>query len=228
MSNAASPGDENTRDDLISVALFPLPGMVAFPGTSVPLHIFEPRYRTMINDCLQTNRELALCNARKEIQSARKNQEMTELLQSNQATYAPCKIFSAGPVEVLDRTKDGRLYIKVKLLHRLRLVQETQTLPYRIALCEPLHDVPDGSDEENCRRLQQEINQHLMHLMGEQKPQMAELLSSPVWHALTPAEFSFKLFGLLRMDGDIMQQVLESPVAEERLSLVQQLLENAR
>ena len=32
------------------VALFPIPDLVAFPGTVIPLHVFEPRYRKMVHD----------------------------------------------------------------------------------------------------------------------------------------------------------------------------------
>jgi Lon protease-like protein len=37
------------------VALFPLPNAVLFPGTVVPLHIFEPRYREMVRDCASSD-----------------------------------------------------------------------------------------------------------------------------------------------------------------------------
>ena len=40
----------------LEVALFPIPSLVAFPGTIVPLHVFEPRYRQMINDCVRDQR----------------------------------------------------------------------------------------------------------------------------------------------------------------------------
>ncbi|MEO1254003.1 MAG: peptidase, partial [Bacteroidota bacterium] len=33
------------------IALFPL-SIVAFPGEAVNLHIFEPRYKALVNDCL--------------------------------------------------------------------------------------------------------------------------------------------------------------------------------
>ncbi|MBX9689771.1 MAG: LON peptidase substrate-binding domain-containing protein, partial [Candidatus Obscuribacterales bacterium] len=35
-----------------AIPLFPLPEVVLFPGGWLPLHIFEPRYREMINDVL--------------------------------------------------------------------------------------------------------------------------------------------------------------------------------
>jgi Lon protease-like protein len=41
---------------LDAIPIFPLPGVVLFPGALLPLHIFEPRYRTMLADCLATSR----------------------------------------------------------------------------------------------------------------------------------------------------------------------------
>jgi Lon protease-like protein len=42
------------------VPVFPLPGLVVFPQTHVPLHIFELRYRTMIRDALSADRQIAM------------------------------------------------------------------------------------------------------------------------------------------------------------------------
>jgi len=39
--------------------LFPLP-LVALPGELIPLHIFEQRYRTMVAECLEHERELGI------------------------------------------------------------------------------------------------------------------------------------------------------------------------
>lgn len=43
---------EQSPDVLSAVPVFPLPRLVLFPGTRLPLHIFEPRYRDMVRDCL--------------------------------------------------------------------------------------------------------------------------------------------------------------------------------
>lgn len=39
--------------ELESLPVFPLPRVVFFPGTSLPLHLFEPRYVAMIEDCIE-------------------------------------------------------------------------------------------------------------------------------------------------------------------------------
>ena len=42
------------------IPLFPLPGVVLLPGTLLPLHIFEPRYRAMVADALEGDRTIGM------------------------------------------------------------------------------------------------------------------------------------------------------------------------
>src|SRR5260370_32604395 len=42
------------------IPLFPLPGVVLLPGTLLPLHIFEPRYRAMVADALAGDRTIGM------------------------------------------------------------------------------------------------------------------------------------------------------------------------
>jgi len=54
-----SSGPPDLLPALAALPLFPLP-TVLFPGAMLPLHIFEPRYRAMIRDALDTHRALAV------------------------------------------------------------------------------------------------------------------------------------------------------------------------
>lgn len=45
---------------LDALPLFPLPQAVLFPGALLPLHVFEPRYRALVRDVLQTHRALSV------------------------------------------------------------------------------------------------------------------------------------------------------------------------
>lgn len=40
--------------------MFPLPGVVLFPTVYLPLHVFEPRYRALVRDCLANDREFGV------------------------------------------------------------------------------------------------------------------------------------------------------------------------
>ncbi len=42
------------------IAIFPLPGAVLFPGLHLPLHIFEPRYRAMVQEVLVRDRRIGM------------------------------------------------------------------------------------------------------------------------------------------------------------------------
>ena len=42
------------------IPIFPLPGVVLLPGTLLPLHIFEPRYRAMVADALAGERTIGM------------------------------------------------------------------------------------------------------------------------------------------------------------------------
>src|SRR5574342_404838 len=47
-----------------ALKVFPLPGVVVFPGTPMPLHVFEPRYRAMTADALAGDRVMAVATLR--------------------------------------------------------------------------------------------------------------------------------------------------------------------
>ncbi|QEH35775.1 Lon protease [Aquisphaera giovannonii] len=53
------------RDFSGQTRLFPLPGVVVFPHAVVPLHIFEPRYRQMTEDALESDRLITLVQIRR-------------------------------------------------------------------------------------------------------------------------------------------------------------------
>lgn len=203
------------------IALFPIPDLVAFPGTIVPLHVFEPRYRQMVNDSVQDGRMIGVCHTRKQIRAGKKDQSLEEALSSNQATYQPFDVFSAGPVDVVDTTSDGRIHANIQIEERYRIKREVQTLPYRIVEAEVLSDEEDG---EGGVELMTRINDALVDLVSSQNPKVATLLRDPDWVGQSPAEFSFKVFNFLRFDPDLMQDILESTRPVERLELIESIL----
>jgi Lon protease-like protein len=212
------------------IALFPIPDLVAFPGSVVPLHIFEPRYRTMINDCVSNERLIGLCHTKKKISQGRLHQSLDESLQSNQATYQPYEVFSAGSCDVLEVLDDGRIHALVQVTDRYTIVDEIQTLPYRIAICETFEDHTDepGSVEEAIAEgLQQRINGLLVTLIEHQNPALVGQVDWEKWHSMAPAEFSFRVFDFLRFDADAMQMILEHRSVMGRLKMIWRILHQA-
>lgn len=109
------------EEALGSIPLFPLPNVVLFPGAALPLHVFEPRYRVMLKDCLATHRALAIGTSAED-----------------------GAIVGGGLVVEHTPLPDGRSNILVVGEARLRLEQvEPEDLPrypYRRARATILHD----------------------------------------------------------------------------------------
>lgn len=213
--------------ELTEIALFPIPDMVAFPGATVPLHVFEPRYRKMIHDCVESQRMIGVCHTRKAISTGPKQQSMQEALSSNQATYQPQPVFSAGLCQIQDVLEDGRILVLIQMSGRYRMVSEQQSLPYRIVLCEQIEDVEDAAEAEELDRLKAAIIARMLELTqaSDSKVSTAELEQQ--WQALTPEQFSFQFFEFVRFDADLMQSLLEATSPLSRLRVIADVLQAA-
>jgi Lon protease-like protein len=114
------------------IGLFPL-AIVLVPGEQIPLHIFEPRYRELIGECLAEEREFGLVlGGDDEIRSIGT---------------------TAGIVEVLKRLPDGRLDIVVQGRERFHILAETDGRAFRTASVESLPDTGEeaaADDVERC------------------------------------------------------------------------------
>lgn len=207
----------------MEVALFPIPNVVAFPGINLPLHVFEPRYRQLIHDCVSTNRLVGVCHTVKTIHTPAKQQTLDQALSSNQATYKPREVFSAGTCEILETTSDGRIIANIAMSQRLSLIEDIQSLPYRIVSCTPLQDEESATSAKDIT-LQNAINTRLVAIVSEDDSDIARELSDPHWITLDPGEYSFKIFQFLRFEADIMQLILEAQNANTRLEMIWELL----
>jgi len=206
------------------ICLFPLPNHVTFPGTVFPLHVFEPRYRKMMNYCLENKLQIAICHTRKVIRPANKNQTMEQALKSNQATYKPFEIFSAGECELIDITDDGRMYLNIHIKNRYRSLREKQTLPFLIHECEIFADRQETNEELNqAQELQQTLLKQLLKLTQE-NPSLQAHLASESWQQKPLKAFSLELFSLVSFDPDVQQEILSTNSIIERLQLASNLI----
>jgi Lon protease-like protein len=107
--------------------LFPL-GLVALPGELIPLHIFEERYKTMINECLEHEQEFGIVwladDGLREIGCA-------------------CEID-----RVLERMEDGRINLIARGTRPFRVLERQGHLAYPAGLIEFVEDRQDEVDPE--------------------------------------------------------------------------------
>jgi Lon protease-like protein len=115
---------------LAELPIFPLPRLVFFPSTILPLHIFEPRYRTMIADCLRTHGALAVVRIREGEEPDAYGNPRVE------------SISGAGVITEHETLPDGRSNLLLTGRARVHLEELPFVGPYRRAratILEPVH-----------------------------------------------------------------------------------------
>jgi len=115
----------------MEIGLFPL-GMVLLPTEQLPLHIFEPRYRELIAECVDAGQPFGLVYA--DDDGLRRTGTL------------------ASVVEVVERFEDGRLNIVVEGGDRFRLLELTDGRTFHTGTIEPLADADDPPDPADVER----------------------------------------------------------------------------
>ena len=150
----------------MQIPLFPLQ-TVLFPGASLPLHIFEPRYKQMMQDCEAHGLDFGVV-----------------CVEQEGLAVVGC---TARLVNVLERYDDGRLDILTRGERRFQILSLDETEPYLQAHVEFLTDDTDPAPRtlrESALALHFEVMQHLM---GDQAELPHLQLDSPVGYLLASA-----------------------------------------
>jgi Lon protease-like protein len=115
----------------IELPLFPL-NVVLFPGTELPLHIFEPRYRQMINECYAQRSPFGVVLARSG--SERLHEE-------------PYQVGTMAEIESLERLEDGRINLVARGGQRFRILSQHRTKPYLSGMVELYSDMSEAGEQ---------------------------------------------------------------------------------
>lgn len=117
------------------VPVFPLPDTVLFPHTTLPLHVFELRYRTMVREALSRGRHFALA-----------------LLKPGweQDYYGSPEFYPTGCLAKIDEVEwlpNDCYDLKVTGTTRVRFLRVAKEFPYRAAVVEALPQAPYSEDD---------------------------------------------------------------------------------
>jgi Lon protease-like protein len=133
--------------------LFPL-GLVALPHEYVPLHIFEERYKTMVDECLERETEFGIVWASDDgVRQTGCAMEITR---------------------VLERMEDGRLNILTRGTRPFRVIEERHDLAYPAGTVEFLVDKEESSDDESAESAHAAYK-HLVEQATDNEPDPEEL-----------------------------------------------------
>lgn len=191
----------------IEIPIFPLPDLVFFPETLLPLHVFEPRYRQMVADCLGGDRRLA----------------MVMLKPGWEAGYygrPPVhEVAGAGEIVWHEPLPDGRSNILLRGVARVRIAEELPPArPYRVVRAEILEDrYPPGGPGTLAERIEtlKASYLRLLALLGQTHADLlGELGDAPA------AAVIDRIASTAIPDAAVRQRVLETLDVAERLELV--------
>jgi len=169
--------------------LFPL-DLVLFPGASLPLHIFEPRYREMISECLEHKKPFGVVRAKEE--------GVAEI---------GC---TAEIITVAKKYPDGRMDIVTEGRERFELMQVDQERSFLQAEVLYLRDEPGEAAADEIA-LALKLQSEIIQLAGSDAAAGAKSENSPL---------SFQLVGPLPLDADFKQTVLGMRSEAERIQAV--------
>ncbi len=171
--------------------LFPLP-LVLFPRTILPLHIFEPRYKQMIRDCVKNNWEFGVLLAKKD------SHEMTGC--------------SAAVSEVLRSYRDGRMDILVEGRRRFEVSGLDRERLYLRGQAEFFEDSGNEPADEAMRRQAVELFNRLIEVIRRNDPSVQEEPPS-----LGEKELSFQMMSRVPAEPAWKQELLELRSERERV-----------
>jgi Lon protease-like protein len=187
--------DEEPLNTLLP--LFPL-DLVLLPGVPLPLHIFEPRYKEMIGECLDQKAVFGLIRNKEE----------------KLATIG-C---TAEIINVLKKYPDGRMDILAEGKRRFELLQVNQDRAFLQADVFYLEDEGSLAAEADIKKAIA-LHQEIMALAGAQPEDIEESETS---------QLAYRLAGSLPFDPDFQQALLEMNSEAERtralVSFFEQLL----
>ena len=179
-------------DAIESFPLFPL-GIVLLPEEVLPLHIFEERYKTMIGDCLEEEREFGIV-----------------WLSDDGLKEIGCTAEIAQLLELMD---DGRMNILVRGSAPFRLVRRIEELPYPAGDIELLDDDGPAAPDQQLAAQARERYAELVERVTDTRPDAEELAGLDAYGMAATIEFAL----------NEKQALLEARSENERMRMIGEL-----
>ena len=186
--------------------LFPLPEVVLFPGRPLPLHIFEFRYRIMMNTILESDQRFGVL--------------MWDSTQDNVVATGCC-----AKIEDYQRLPDDRMKVLTIGEQRFRVLDMVREKPYLVGLVEWIEDKPSEKDVGELANQVEVLLRDVVHLSGklmDQKIELPENLPS------LPEELSYWVASNLYGVATEQQALLEMQDTAARLEREAEILSSTR
>jgi len=182
--------------------LFPL-NTVLFPGAVLNLHVFEPRYRQMIADCLEEGDAFGVCLIR-------------EGDEAGDPEVMPHEIGTTARISAMHPLEGGRFYLGTVGGSRFRITRVLEREPYLSAEVEYFSDEPvedSSAADALLAKIRAVFGEYLRLLVEFAGTQMDVTLPED------PVEASYLIADALQVADSMKQRLLEMESTEQRLSV---------
>jgi ATP-dependent Lon protease len=191
--------------------LFPLP-VVLFPGVPLPLHIFEPRYRQMLDDISATNNLFGL--------------SYFDSTTSEKDLPAVGDIGCVAEVTESQTLPDGRSNILTLGIVRYKIESYVERGdPYYVARIKFFED--DDEDDGTLIRAAEEVADTFTRIARAVRTINDERVNLPDISGTEPQRLSFLVAAAMEVDVEVKQELLELLSTLERLQRLQAMLDEA-
>jgi Lon protease-like protein len=192
---------------LKDIPVLPIPRLVFYPNTSIPLMIIEPQYRTMIQGVLDHGLPLVLTLAEPRFVEGR-------------LRYLPRLIGTLGRPVLLEELPDGTMKLVVHGMMRVKLLHVVQNIPHLIFNIHPIEDEFETQklDPSVTLRLRQLLNQWLLHHVPDSLER--ETFASSIKDIASIVDH---LCFFMVKDASTRQALLETTSLFERIMLLDRL-----
>ena len=186
--------------------LFPLPEVVLFPGRPLPLHIFEFRYRIMMNTILESDRRFGVL--------------LYDPVRGQVSNIGCC-------AEILqyERLPDDRMKMFTLGQQRFRVLEYVREKPYKVGLVEWMEDNPP---EQDLRPLATEVEQLLQDVVRLSAKLTDQNIELPENIPELPTELSYWVASNLYGVASEQQALLETQDTGIRLKREAEILTSTR
>lgn len=187
--------------------VFPLPGLVLFPRTMMPLHIFEPRYVRLVNDALAADGRFVTAHLRRGWEK------------DGQPRPPVHRVATMARILREESLSDGRFNLVIEGIERVEILEEIDHKPYRRLLVEGLVDRQDDADRLPIAEATAELID-LCQRVSKHLPAFTDALRNLENTHLHPSIIADKVASLLVAEPYDRQSLLEQTRVARRLALL--------
>lgn len=191
--------------------IFPLPDVVLFPKTYLPLHVFEARYRAMTREALAGDGTIVMALLRDGVGL------------NDHGNPAVHEVACLGKIDSCEELDGGKFDIVLAGLHRVRLVREIRHAPYRLARVERIAEARyDDLSQEVAQRRERLVDLYARYrkLAAPRRSRVSDFVPRRNFEALVN-----RVAAALLLPPEDKQLLLEIDDIAERCDHVVQALE---